>query len=391
MTFETFRTMLAREFKLFFSNKTVLMIFFGAPLAFGLLIGATYSKAKVTELLVLVVDSDDSPSSAKLIDMINDNETLKVDKIIANEVDVADEMRKHQYGVVVAIPSRFEADLLQKRTPEINVSSNMSNIVVANFSVKAVQLILGSFNIGAEVEALHKQGMPISAASKKYEAVKVNYSKFFNPSGNYLFFLWPGVLGAIFQQVVLLVLALSFAREFESKTYISVFHKQVKSTFMAIILKALPLWCMMPICLLVFRLEFWYFDVPLNLPLLPITLLIIGMILSMTFAGILFSIALSDQLSATEFLMVIATPSFIVSGFTWPLSQMPTFVQWFANVIPLTHFLEGWRTLFLLEGQMADIEKPLIAMGILTSVFFVLSLIILKLKTMRLLKAEASI
>jgi ABC-2 type transport system permease protein len=44
--------------------------------------------------------------------------------------------------------------------------------------------------------------------------------------------------------------------------------------------------------------------------------------------------------------MVIATPSFILSGFTWPLSQMPVWVQaismWF-----LTHFLKAFRVWLL--------------------------------------------
>jgi ABC-2 type transport system permease protein len=42
---------------------------------------------------------------------------------------------------------------------------------------------------------------------------------------------------------------------------------------------------------------------------------------------VLVSILVPNQLKATEILMVIATPSFILSGFTWPLSQMPVWVQ----------------------------------------------------------------
>jgi ABC-2 type transport system permease protein len=50
-------------------------------------------------------------------------------------------------------------------------------------------------------------------------------------------------------------------------------------------------------------------------------------VISVSFIGVLVSILVPNQLKATEILMVIATPSFILSGFTWPLSQMPVWVQ----------------------------------------------------------------
>jgi ABC-2 type transport system permease protein len=49
-------------------------------------------------------------------------------------------------------------------------------------------------------------------------------------------------------------------------------------------------------------------------------------VISVSFIGVLVSILVPNQLKATEILMVIAT-SFILSGFTWPLSQMPVWVQ----------------------------------------------------------------
>ena len=55
--------------------------------------------------------------------------------------------------------------------------------------------------------------------------------------------------------------------------------------------------------------------------------------------------------------MVIATPSFILSGFTWPLSQMPAWVQYIANIIPLTHFLPAFRILIIEKGAV-DLTYP---------------------------------
>lgn len=68
----------------------------------------------------------------------------------------------------------------------------------------------------------------------------------------------------------------------------------------------------------------WLFTLWFNIPFYenvwPLTLIAGVFVLSVSFIGILVSIVIPNQLKATEVLMVIATPSFILSGFTWPLS-----------------------------------------------------------------------
>ena len=80
-------------------------------------------------------------------------------------------------------------------------------------------------------------------------------------------------------------------------------------------------------------------------------------LLAVAFIGILVSIAIPSQLKATEILMVIATPSFILSGFTWPLSQMPDWIVGIAKVIPLTHYLQIFRTMIIEQGASSYVQS----------------------------------
>ena len=93
-----------------------------------------------------------------------------------------------------------------------------------------------------------------------------------------------------------------------------------------------------------------------------------------------------NQLKATEVLMVIATPSFILSGFTWPLSQMPLWVQRVADVIPLTHFLKSFRILIIEEGQLSQTAHYNWNMVIIAVICAVLSYIALYYKKKKYLK-----
>jgi ABC-2 type transport system permease protein len=77
--------------------------------------------------------------------------------------------------------------------------------------------------------------------------------------------------------------------------------------------------------------------------------------------------------------MVIATPSFILSGFTWPLSQMPVWVQAISNVIPLTHFLKAFRVLIIENGTFSQTTGAIWSMVIIGTIcYYPILLCILK-------------
>ena len=374
--------LLIREFKLFASNSVILAIFIGAPLLYGLLLGAVYKKGKVNHLPVLVVDLDGTPMSQTIIEMIDDNEVID-GHIVFSQQNLKEQIISQDYGAIITIPERFEANILQKRHPEIQVEINTGNILTANYSAKAIQIILGTLNAGMEIEGIKKQGIPEVTAKEQYEMFGVNYVRFFNSSANYMTFLWPGVLGTIIQQVFMLALALSFAREFEEKTFHTEFMPKAKNIWNAMLLKSLPFWIMGIGIIFLLRLMFPLFRVPLVVDGPAILSLLFIFVVSVTFLGILFSIAIPNQLKATEFLMVVATPSFILSGFTWPLSQMPPFIVALADIIPLTHFLEALRKVMLYQAEISDIQSELKSLTILSLSFILLSFILLKIKMYR--------
>ncbi|GGC20337.1 ABC transporter permease [Parapedobacter defluvii] len=380
----TFIQLVKREFRLFWGNSVLRLLFIGAPVLYGVLFGFVYQKGKVTDLNILVVDQDNTPLSNRLVDMLNDNEVLHVVEVKPERMDLKRDLIRLDGQAIVIIPDRFEADVLQNRSPEINVQINLANILTANYASRSIQVVLGSLNAGLEMEALRKRGTPDYAVSKKYEAFSTNYVRLYNRSSNYMSFLWPGMLATIVQQVLLLALALSFAQEYERGTFQSELLAQTRSPLLAILVKCMPYWLMMiPIGLFFWGLQ-QYFHIPL-IPHQPgASLLLFALfVAASSFMGILVSILIPNQLKATEVLMVVATPSFVLSGFTWPLSQMPGWVALVADVIPLTHFLSAYRIMLMQEGWLGAIGSQLIALAILTVVFGLLSYAALAIKMRR--------
>jgi len=382
---KSFLNLLKREFRLFWSNKVLKILFFGAPLLYGILIGYIYSKGKVTDLPIIVVDEDRSTMSAKVIEMMQDNEVLHIVSLQFDTHNINDLMIEKEAACIVMIPKGFEKEVLTKRYPEITTIVNTANILTANYASSSIQLVLGTLKVGTQLETLRKQGTPESLLMNQYEPFKTTFIKKNNRSTNYMYFLWPGVLATVLQQVLLLGLALSFASEFENGTFKNLV-KQTRSTFSLMMVKIIPYLLMSFVVWLMYWGFTWWFNIPFYENLGALTLVAGFFILAVCFIGILVSILIPNQLKATEILMVIATPSFMLSGFTWPLSQTPEWVQMIAQVIPLTHFLPAFRILIIENGSL-ELTYPYIQnLSLIILVGFILSFIALYIKKQKVLK-----
>lgn len=379
---KNFIQLLNREFALFWSNKVLRLLFIGAPLMYGILLGYVYQKGKVTDLPIIVVDQDQSPLSRKAISMMEDNEVLSIAAVRFDDVGLTRTAIEKEATCIVMIPKGFQKEVLTKKYPEITTIVNTANILTANYASSALQLVLGTLKVGTQLEALRKQGVPENLLMSQYEPFKTTFIKKNNRATNYMYFLWPGVLATVLQQVLLLGLALSFASESENGTFADLVKKS-GSTLFLLAVKVIPYLLMSFGIWLIYWLFTWWFRIPFYDNLGAMTCIAGIFVLSVSFIGILVSILIPNQLKATEILMVIATPSFILSGFTWPLSQMPEWVQYIASVIPLTHFLPAFRILLVEQGPV-DLTYPYVVnLSVIFAIGFVLSYVALYIKSKR--------
>ena len=310
-----FTRLLKVEFRRIFSNRVVMLVFFGAPVLYGLLFVQMYEKGKITEMPVLLVDEDHSPLSEKLIEALDDNENLSVTDIRYQRTSLAAEMSVKEYVSVITIPAGFESAVLQKRYPELQVDMNLTNLVTANFATRAIQLVMGTFNAGVEMESLRKTGLNPEYAAQLYEPFKVSYNRMYNPAGNYKELMMPGIFGTVMQQVLFLALALVFARDVED----GYFRKLVKTNRWAVyhvLLKITPFILLSALLWLIIGLFFPLFNIGMPVFTLPMLVLVTVFTVACMLMGMLFSLLLPSQLKDTEFLMVLATPSFPLSSYT---------------------------------------------------------------------------
>lgn len=384
---KNFIALVRREFQLFFQNKVLMVLFLGAPVMYGVLVGAVYQKGSVTDLPIVVVNEDGSPLSRQLIDMFNENEVIYVADVLHDPFHAQERAMELGATVVVTIPRNFAADINYNRSTELTLFVNASNTLTSNYAMMAVNVCAATLKAGIQIKALEKKGVPAYAAAKQYEPFKTTIVKQNFRSGNYLYFMLPGVLLTVLQQVLMLGLALSFASEFEKGTFAELVERS-SNVFQLIFVKLTPYLLMSVLIYLLYYGYSLYYRMPLHIEGFTFWGSSILFLFAVGFIGILVSAAIPSQLKATEILMVIATPSFILSGFTWPLSQMPTWVVALADCIPLTHYLQIFRTLVVEQGAAHLVQSHIYGLAIIAAVTFIAAVIILQIKINRIKRAH---
>ncbi|MEE8353482.1 MAG: ABC transporter permease, partial [Dehalococcoidales bacterium] len=75
--------------------------------------------------------------------------------------------------------------------------------------------------------------------------------------------------------------------------------------------------------------------------------------------GIFVSTFARNEFQMVQFIPLILFPQIFLCGVIWPVSQMPDYLQWLANVLPLRYAVDGLRGIMLAGDSLADVAREL--------------------------------
>ena len=94
--------------------------------------------------------------------------------------------------------------------------------------------------------------------------------------------------------------------------------------------------------------------------------------------GTFFSVFAKNEFQMIQFVPLIIVPQIFLCGLLWPVDQMPNYLQWLANCLPLTYGVDGIRAMMLQGQGLLDIGKDV---GVLAA--YAVGLLILASLTLR--------
>jgi len=372
-----FLPLIKREFAYFWSNKVFVFAFLAMPLVISLVFGFVYRKGKIDHQPIVIVDKDETPASIALRQILEDDPNLTVVDTRHETVNLQQILLDSRATSAVVIPYRFEADLLAGRRPEVGCYLNMGLLAAANAAGNAVSACVATMNAGIRVSALERKGIPASLAADRTDAFQHNVFFLYNRAGNFLYFLWPGLIFGTLHQLLLLALAVGFNRETSTGTFGSVLLNYTRSPAMLLAVKVVPYFILSLPTIGIFFVLSGYFHIPL--PAHPLVLL--GgqflLVIATSLLACCYSILVPLPLKASQLLMSIASPAFTISGFVWPAGQTPAGLVAFASIIPLTPYEHLGRIALLQGGGWEEVVPQLRHLSILIAVYFTLAFVLL--------------
>lgn len=356
MFFVRILNIMYRELTLILKDKILISIVFITPIAYSLLFGFIYIDKRVLDIPIYIIDEDRTASSLIVKQCLRHDEYIEIiDETKTYEEFLHDLHYEKVYGCLI-IPKGFERDLKRGKKTQIAGVIEASNMIISNTLSKAFIEIAATVNVGIEMKKLNMKGTPKEHLQDELMPVSSSVRLLSNPTLNYMDFLVPGLIGTIAQQIALLSVALGFSREREKKKLKSL--TAITSSPLEALIGKGAFYSFVNYCMasFAFYMIFTLFGVKFTGSLVLFMSLLLIFICALVSFGLIVSSLLKDSLVVMEVLMMIAVPSFLISGYTWPQFCLPPPLLCLSNALPLTHFVLAMRQIVIL-GAPFDAVK----------------------------------
>ena len=341
---------LQKEFIQIFRDKAILAMMFVMPTV-QLIIIPLAMNFDVKNIDVVVVDNDHSSLSQKFISKIGASGYFRY---VNTEPSYKEALRYIENGsadLVMEIPAGLERNLVREGMQKVALSVDGINGTKAALGAAYLNAVIADFDKGLPLN--------ITGSSKQPAAqpvIDITFSNWFNPLGEYKYYIVPGVLVLLLTLIGGFISALNIVKEKESGTIEQINVTPVKK-WEFIIGKMVPFWVIGMIVFTLGLLVTWlvYGIVPEgNLGVLYLFAAVY--LIALLGFGLLISTYSNNQLQAMFIAYFFMMIFMLMSGLFTSVEGMPAWARMIAHLTPITHFIKVVRMIVLKGSGFADIR-----------------------------------
>jgi len=258
--------------------------------------------------------------------------------------------------MALRIPRGFAEDLDRRRTAKVQIILDGSDSMTAGIISGYVGAVVREYSARLALDRLDRMRAVIPQVPRLDPRLRVWY----NPDLKSVNFMVPGVMCMILLVVTMLLTSLAIVKEREVGTLEMLVVTPIKArelmigkTVPFIILGFLDMVLVLIVAVL-------WFQVPIAGSVLLLFALAAVFLLTSLGTGLFISTVSRTQQQAMMTAFFIMMPSIILSGFMFPIENMPHVIQWLTYIIPLRYFLVIIRGIFL-KGNGFAILWPQVA------------------------------
>ena len=316
-------------------DKKMLAIIFMAPILQLIFLGYA-ANMDVNIVHTTIFDQDKTETSRNFIRQLVETGYFKIDYNANSYEEITDLLNEGKTLVAIIIPKDFEKKIIRRETTPLQTIFEGSDASKASMALGYIQGVTTRFSQNLITETKDKLGMKISLSGSLTPEVRVWY----NPEMKSRIFMVPGILGLVLMISTISLMSMAVVREREIGTMEQLIVTPIKK-YQLLLGKLIPFTMIgFVILVIVMILMTQWFGITVRGNRLFLLFSAFLFILSNLGIGLLIStVSKTQQQAMMASVFAVMMPMIYLSGFAFPIENMPKFFQYITYAIPLRYFI----------------------------------------------------
>ncbi len=351
-----------KEFFHLWRDKRTMLILFGMPVTQILIFGFALTN-EVKNARIAILDNSKDETTAQIIQQLEASRYFDIVKDIRSNPELEPAFQEGKIKLAVIFPARFQYSLAHGNEASIQLIADATDPNVANTLTNYATAIIMDYQSGMRGQ----QKFPYTISTE----MRMLYNPQLKGSYNFV----PGVMAMVLMLVCAMMTSISIVREKEMGTMEVILVSPIVP-IRVVIAKMVPYFLLSSVNIAsILLLSVFVLDVPIqgNLFLLvgecllfTITVLALGLLIS--------SVADSQQVAMLISLMGLFLPTVMLSGFMFPVENMPVALQVISNIVPSKWFYYIVKNVMIKGLGFGDVWKETLILVGMTFFFMMVSI-----------------
>jgi len=372
--FERIKHLIIKEFIQSFRDRRLLFIIFIAPI-FQLLLFGYAITTDIKNTPTVIMDLDKTAESREFISEFNNTNYFSLNYYTSSEKEIIDLLDSGKAQLAIKINPGFGKEIKNGSQAKVQAIIDGSNSSSASIILNYVTQIGASYSKNILVERInYLERLSGKKIVKSIDFFSNETRIWYNPTLKSRITNIPAVVAFILLVLTIILTSISIVREREMGTIEQLIVTPIKPAEL-ILGKTLPFAIIgFADVLLVISLSYSLFKIPLNGSIALLFLAMVLYLFNTLGIGLFISTISKTQQQAMMSAFFFTMPSVMLSGFVFPIENMPKFIQYLTYLNPLKYFLIIINSIFLKGIGIKILWPQMLALGLIGIVILLISI-----------------
>lgn len=360
--------MLIKEFLQMLRDPRMRVVIFGIPVI-QMTIMAFALTTDVTNIRMAVLDMDKTPASRELISAFTAGNYFQISASLLSQNEITPLLDRSEVRAVLQIPAGFSKDILTENTAGVQLITDGTDSNSTSIVLGYAGFIVNDYNDKMLDKRLGRKGIRISPLQIKTES-----RAWYNVNQESRYYYVPSLIATMLYIFSLLLTSIGIVREKEIGTIEQVMVTPIRGIEF-ILGKTIP-YMLTGYISMTFMLIVAYFVFGVHVRgSLPLLYGLTGIYLAGNMGiALIISGGASTQQQALLTSFLILMPSVMLSGFMFPISNMPDPVRYATFINPMRWYLDILRGIVMKDVGISVLWPAIVAQFVLSLTFLTIAI-----------------